>query len=100
MNGFTQTPRRVGVSCLLWLGTVVLGVGLAGPNRAEASAIHHAHESAASDSGRTWSEYLMGGPSIWKTVAHPALTPGIEAEMWKSIKSDPPPHTNAVVQFF
>ena len=42
----------------------------------------------------------MGGPSVWSNVAHPALTPGIEAEMWKSIKSDPPPNTDAVVQFF
>ena len=28
------------------------------------------------------------------------LDAGIEAEMWKSIKSDPPPNTDAVVQFF
>jgi hypothetical protein len=49
---------------------------------------------------RTWSEYLMGGPTVWSSVAHPALTPAIEASMWKAIKSDPPPDTDAVVQFF
>ena len=42
----------------------------------------------------------MGGPSVWSSVAHPALTPAIEAEMWKSIRNDPPPDTSAVVQFF
>jgi hypothetical protein len=52
------------------------------------------------DVGRSWSEYLMGGPSVWSTVIHPPLNAGIEASMWKSIKSDPPPNTNAVVQFF
>ena len=30
-------------------------------------------------SNPTWSEYLMGGPSVWSSVAHPALTPAIEA---------------------
>ena len=40
---------------------------------------------------RTWSEYLMAGPSVWSHVAHPRLTPAIEASMWKSIRTDPPP---------
>ena len=86
----------------LWLGFVLLGVSLWGSTRAEAAAIHHAHKTPAVDpaSYRTWSEYLMGGPTVWSSVAHPALTPAIEASMWKAIKSDPPPDTNAVVQFF
>ena len=33
-------------------------------------------------------------------VAHPALTQAIEAAMWKSIRSDPPPNTSPVVKFF
>jgi hypothetical protein len=81
---------------------VVLGAGLWGSTQAEAAAIHHAHKASAVDpaSHRSWSEYLMGGPTVWASVAHPALTPGIEASMWKAIRSDPPPDTNAVVQFF
>ncbi len=102
MNGFTRTPPKIGARRRLWLGLAVLGVGLWGSPRAEAAAIHHAHKTATADpaSDRTWSEYLMGGPTVWSSVAHPALTPGIEASMWKAIRSDPPPHTNAVVQFF
>jgi hypothetical protein len=102
MNGFTRTPRGIGARCRLWLGLVVLGAGLWGSTRAEAAAIHHAHKASAVDpaSYRTWSEYLMGGPSVWRAVAHPPLTPAIEASMWKAIRSDPPPDTNAVVQFF
>jgi hypothetical protein len=102
MNGLTRTPRRIGAVDRLWLGLVVLGVTLWSSTRAEAAAIHHVHKTPAVDPAayRTWSEYLMGGPTVWSSVAHPALTPGIEASMWKAIKSDPPPNTNAVVQFF
>ena len=42
----------------------------------------------------------MGGPTVWSSVAHPALTPAIEASMWKAIRSDPPANPSAVVQFF
>lgn len=102
MNGFTRTPRRIGAGSLLWLGPVVLGLSLADPESANASAIHHAHHATADDAGlnRSWSTYLMSGPSVWSAVAHPGLTPGIEAEMWKAISSDPPPNIDAVVQFF
>jgi hypothetical protein len=102
MNGFTRTPRRIRTRFRLWLGWVVLGVGLWGSTQAEAAAIHHARKTQSVDpaSFRTWSEYLMGGPTVWSSVAHPALTPAIEASMWKAIKSDPPPDTDAVVQFF
>lgn len=102
MNGFTRTPGRIRSARLLWLGTVVLGLSICGVNRADASAIHHAEKGSANTgiSDPTWSEYLMGGPSVWSTVAHPMLTPAIEAEMWKSIRTDPPPDTDAVVQFF
>jgi PEP-CTERM motif len=102
MNGFTRTPGGIGALGKLWLGLGVLGVGLWGSPQTEAAAIHHAHKTPAVDpaSYRTWSEYLMGGPTVWSSVAHPALTPAIEASMWKAIKSDPPPDTDAVVQFF
>jgi PEP-CTERM motif len=71
-------------------------------NQAEGAAIHHAHDASLTDhaSYSTWSEYLMGGPTVWSSVAHPPLTQGIEASMWKAIKSDPPPNIDAVVQFF
>jgi hypothetical protein len=80
----------------------MLGLGVWASNQAEAAAIHHAHDSSLIDpaSYRTWSEYLMGGPTVWSSVAHPQLTQGIEASMWKAIRSDPPPNTDAVVQFF
>jgi hypothetical protein len=80
----------------------MLGLGVGASNQAEAAAIHHAHDSTLIDhaSYRTWSEYLMGGPSVWSNVAHPQLTQGIEASMWKAIRSDPPPDIDAVVQFF
>ncbi len=102
MNGFTRTPTRIGARCLLWLGLVVSGLGCWGLNQAEAAAIHHAHASSLADpaKNRSWSEYLMGGPTVWSSVAHPLLTPSIEAAMWKSIRSDPPPDPSPVVQFF
>ena len=102
MNGFTRTPRTNRIHCLLGLGLFVVGVGLRGANQAEAASIHHVHKAELADPGkfRTWSDYLMGGPTVWASVAHPALTPAIEASMWKAIRSDPPPDTNAVVQFF
>ncbi len=101
MNGFSHTSRRIGARCLIWLGPVIIGL-VSASNRSEAAAIHHVHDSSAVDaaSNQTWAEYLLGGPSVWSKVAHPALTAGIEAQMWKSIKSDPPPNTTAVVQFF
>jgi hypothetical protein len=80
----------------------MLVVGLWGSNQALAAAIHHVVKTSPVDqaSFRTWSEYLLGGPTVWASVAHPGLTPAIEASMWKAIKSDPPPDTDAVVQFF
>jgi hypothetical protein len=102
MNGFTRTPRSSRARCLLRHGLVLLVAGLWGSNQALAAAIHHVHKTSAVDpaSFRTWSEYLLGGPTVWASVAHPALTPAIETSMWKAIKSDPPPDTDAVVQFF
>jgi hypothetical protein len=88
----------------LWLGTFLWGIASWGPSRAEAAAIHRddAHDSVHVDAAKfkTWSEYLMGGPTVWSAVAHPALTPAIEASMWKSIRNDPPPDTSPVVNFF
>ena len=102
MNGFTRTPWWNGARDVFWLGLLVFGAGFSGSNSADAAAIHHARKALAVDaaSNRTWSEYLLGGPTVWSSVAHPALTPAIEASMWKAIRSDPPPDTNAVVQFF
>jgi hypothetical protein len=109
MNGFTRTPSRMRAGQLLWLGAAFLGLGLVSSPRAIASAIHHADKAdkadkaaAATDAGmnQSWSEYLMGGPTVWSKVAHPGLSAAIESEMWKAIKSDPPPDTDAVVQFF
>jgi hypothetical protein len=102
MNGFTRTPRSIRARRSFWLGLIALGAALLGSNSTKAAAIHHVDKTSAVDpaSFRTWSEYLLGGPTVWASVAHPALTPAIEASMWKAIKSDPPPDTDAVVQFF
>ncbi len=98
MNGFTRTPRRIGAVRLLWLGPVVLGLGLGGSHRAEAAAIHHADKVVRGRRDRVqpdWSEYLLGGPSVWSTVAPSCRDAGDRTAMWKSIKTDPPPDTDA-----
>jgi hypothetical protein len=102
MNGFTRTPWQFARYRLLWLGPILWGVGLVGSSRVEAARIHHDHDSSLIDPGsyKTWSEYILGGPSVWSSVAHPALSKAIEASMWKSIKNDPPPDTTAVVNYF
>jgi hypothetical protein len=80
----------------------MFGLGAVNSGRANASPIHHAEKVAMEHAGtnRTWSEYLLGGPSVWSTIAHPQLNATIESAMWKSIKHDPPPNPSAVVQFF
>ena len=66
MNGFTRTPRRIGARCLLWLGLVVSGVGLLGfeSSRSGSRSIMPTKlRRVDRASYRSWSEYLMGGPT-------------------------------------
>ena len=76
MNGFTRTPGRIGARRLLWLGPIVLGLGLSG-SESSGSGGDPPHTTTRRRSipatYQTWSEYLMGGPSVWSSVAHPGL---------------------------
>ncbi len=84
-------------SSLSWFGLILLGAGCLGFERVEAAPIHKDHErldeedAALARAGmfRSWSEYLMGGPSVWSSVVHPRVTPGVESAIWKAIRTDP-----------
>jgi hypothetical protein len=78
MNGITRTPRQIWASRLLLGLLTLLGALFTNSPKLEASPIYS-----------TWSQYLMGGPSVWATVPHPPVTPAIEAEIWQDIKTDP-----------
>jgi hypothetical protein len=41
----------------------------------------------------------MGGPSVWATVPHPPITPKIEAEIWKDVRTDPG-GSDLMIQYF
>jgi hypothetical protein len=102
MNGFTRTPKWFERTRVLWFGPSLFVAVIWCSAEVEAAPIHRDHASSLIEPAKyqTWSQYLMGGPSVWSAVAHPALSPGIEAAMWKSIRTDPPPETSAVVNFF
>jgi hypothetical protein len=102
MNGFAQMPGWSSACLAARVGGIVLGTFLAGSVRVDAAAIHSNHEKALVNPAdyRTWSEYITGGPNVWSHVAHPALNQEIEAAMWKNIRSDPPPDTSALVNYF
>jgi hypothetical protein len=102
MNGFTRTPVRFERRWVLRLALLLAVAAIWCSATARGAAIHHDHASSLAEkaSVKSWSEYLMAGPSVWSTVAHPALSSSIEASMWKSIRTDPPPDTTAVVNFF
>jgi len=75
----------------------VIGAGCLGLDRVEAAPIHsnHARHDAQEASlarasmSQSWSEYLMGGPSVWSSVIHPRVTPAVELAIWKAIRTDP-----------
>ncbi len=103
MNGLTRTPRLTRArDLLLGLGLMLFVSGLWQPNRADAASLHHDHATALAHPAayHSWSGYVTGGPSVWSSIAHPALNPEIEAAMWKNIRSDPPPHITPLVTFF
>ncbi|HKI20588.1 MAG TPA: PEP-CTERM sorting domain-containing protein [Isosphaeraceae bacterium] len=104
MNGFTRAPRWIIESSLFWLGLILIGAGGLGFERVDAAPIHKDHlareaqEAALGGAGRSWPEYLMGGPSVWSHVIHPPVTPAVESAIWKAIKTDPG-ETSSWVQF-
>jgi len=98
MNGFTRPPwRRIVSSSFHRCALILIGACWLGFERVEAAPIHgdherlDAHEAALARSGmfRSWSEYLMGGPSVWSGVIHPRVTPAVESAIWKAIRTDP-----------
>jgi hypothetical protein len=78
MNGITRTPRQVWALRLLGVSLTLVGALFTDYGKTEASPIY-----------RTWSQYLLGGPSVWEKVPHPPVTKAIEAEIWRDIRSDP-----------
>jgi hypothetical protein len=81
----------------LWYGCMLATVALSGVNPANASPIkHHEHAERAqriaaladAHDYRTWSHYLLAGPSVWKNVAHPDVTPAVESAIWKAFRTD------------
>ena len=79
MNGFTRTPRRIGARLSALARMILLGRWISG-SRIESKRLRFAMTrrtrlttcSERLGSYRTWSEYLMGGPSVWSTLSHPA----------------------------
>jgi hypothetical protein len=105
----SRTPRRKPACRLLGLRLLVLGAGLLAPGLVAAAPIRSAgelaearhardaavnravHEDSAAHPGifRSWSAYLMGGPSVWSTLVHPPVTQSVETAIWHALKTDP-----------
>jgi len=98
MDGIARTPRRTEASYHFWLGLTLLGAGSLLANRVEASAIVHSAKIDKAAVGSSWSEYLLGGPSVWDTVPHPPVTEAVRQGIWKALKTDPG-GTAPIVQF-
>jgi hypothetical protein len=85
---------------------MLIGAGCLGFGRTEAAPIRRAHERidaheaylARSGAFRSWSVYLMSGPSVWSHVIHPRVTPAVESAIWKAIRTDPG-ETSPWIQF-
>ncbi len=90
MNGIAQAVGNHGSTRLVVLGTLVLGMAVGG--EVAGSPIRHAHHDAARvDTARdkSWSTFVLGGPSVWSHVVHPPVTPQVEAAIWRAIRTDP-----------
>src|ERR1700691_736440 len=98
MNGIARKPRRPGNSHDFWRVLTLVGVAALLANRAEASAIVHSEKIDKAEAGKSWSEYLLGGPAVWDTVPHPPVTEAVRREIWKALKTDPG-GTAPIIQF-
>jgi PEP-CTERM motif len=98
MNGIARTPTRTEASYHLWLGLTLLGAGALLAPRVEASAIVHSAKIDRAELGRSWSEYLLGGPTVWDRVPHPPVTDAVKREIGRALKTDPG-GTAPMVQF-
>jgi hypothetical protein len=61
---------------------------------------HERYEAALADktAARSWSTYLLAGPSVWSSTIHPRVTPEVRTAIWHALGSERP-ETNAWVQF-
>jgi hypothetical protein len=98
MNGIARTPRRTKAACHFWFGLTLLGAGFLLGNRVEAAKIVHSAKIDRAAVGSSWSEYLLGGPSVWDKVPHPLVTEAVKAEIRRALKTDPG-GTALIVQF-
>jgi hypothetical protein len=119
MDGITPTPRRKPASRLLGQGLHAIGVGLSAPGLATAAPIRSAreiaeallaretahtravHDAAVAHPGifKSWSAYLLGGPSVWSTLVHPPVSRSVETAIWHALKTDPPRDANPWIEF-
>ncbi len=108
-SGWVHATVWIRIVALVWL------VASVGAGRAEAAAIHprradvrlresaaeyvaqqvqlrherFAYRAALLADSRSWSRYLLGGPSVWGAIVHPPVSPAVEAAIWKAIRTDP-----------
>ena len=72
-----------------WAGALAVAMVLSGV-RADGAAIRHEDLSSADATAMAeWSRYLKAGPSAWKDVLHPPVTPMVTSIIWHDIKTDP-----------
>jgi len=61
---------------------------------------HHRYDEVLAEktAARSWSTYLLAGPSVWSTSIHPRVTPEVRTSIWHALGSEAP-ETNAWVKF-
>jgi hypothetical protein len=67
-------------------------------NQVKAAAIVKTAKIDKAELGKSWSEYLLAGPTVWDHVRHPLVTEAVRHEIRNALKTDPG-GTALVVQF-
>jgi hypothetical protein len=102
MTALMRRPTGAGGSRALGHGLSVAAALLVATVDADAAPIHrHGGEPTVAHSlgipaaevpvFRSWSRYLLAGPSTWSRVAHPLWDSTVRAAVWQSIRTDPGP---------
>jgi hypothetical protein len=91
------------LSRLVGIGIIATCCGIMDSQTALASPIHPARHRddalvAKQEAARSWSTYLLAGPSEWSAFVHPRVTPEVHAVVWKALRSDSP-ESSAWVEF-
>jgi hypothetical protein len=91
MNATARRSGRSRALYLLWVAVFTVLAAVAGSNRADAAAIRNHHDAESADDGlsKSWSRFLLGGPSVWATHAHPLYDFKVRVAIWNIIKTDP-----------